>query len=140
MNYRPISITTALSNFLEILSSSIQLFCFLPIQKYRLALYVNQLLTYKKCALRRITGLSLPTYKFYRHSRFKTTLFEERKKQHGWTKVPSEGAYHLIIVLKITSNEMSQTGGLKKSSKPTFSKISEIPEKIHCGQCFLENF
>ena len=47
----------------------------LPIKQlpeYRTALYVNQLFTFKKPAFRRITGLSLPTYKFYRHSRTKT--------------------------------------------------------------------
>ena len=39
----------------------------LPIKQlleYRTALYVNLLFTFKKPACRRITGLSLPTYKF----------------------------------------------------------------------------
>ena len=48
--------------------------------EYRTALYVNQLLTFKKPAFRRITGLSLPTYKFYRHSRTKSVFLEERSK------------------------------------------------------------
>ena len=55
----------------------------LPIKQlleYRTAMYVNQLLTFKKPAFRRITGLSLPTYKFYRHSRTKTIFLEERSK------------------------------------------------------------
>ena len=55
----------------------------LPIKQLlenRTALYVNQLLTFKKPAFRRLTGLSLPTYKFYRHSRTKTIFLEERSK------------------------------------------------------------
>ena len=55
----------------------------LPIKQlleYRTALYVNQLLTFKKPAFRRKTRLSLPTYKFYRHSRTKTIFLEERSK------------------------------------------------------------
>ena len=77
----------------------------LPIKQlleYRTAMYVNQLLTFKKPAFRRITGLSLPTYKFYRHSRTKTIFLKRGQKHHGWTKVLSEKAYQLIIVLKNT--------------------------------------
>ena len=48
--------------------------------EYRTALYVNQLLTFKKPAFRRITGLSLPTYKFFRHSRTEINFLEERSK------------------------------------------------------------
>ena len=57
--------------------------CILPIKQlleYRTALYVNQLLTFKKPAFRRITGLSLPIHKFYRHSKTKTIFLEERSK------------------------------------------------------------
>ena len=56
----------------------------LPIKQlleYRTALYVNQLLTFEKPAFRRITGLSLPTYNFYGHSRRKNIFLEERSKK-----------------------------------------------------------
>ena len=77
----------------------------LPIKQlldYRTALYVNQLLTFKKPAFRRITGLSLPTCRFYRHSRTKTIFLEEKSKTSWLAKVSSEAAYHLIIVLNKT--------------------------------------
>ena len=79
--------------------------------EYRTALYVNQLLTYKKPDFQRITGLSLPTYKFYRYSRTKTIFLEERSKRHEWTKGSSEEAYHLKILLKKAYKGMNQTGG-----------------------------
>ena len=68
--------------------------------EYRTALYVNHLLTFRKPAFRRITGLSLPTYKFYRQKWTKSAFFWwEVKKHHGWTNLLTEEAYQLIIVL-----------------------------------------
>ena len=62
---------------------------FKQLLEYRRALHVNQRLTAKKPAFRRITGISLPTYIFYRHSRTKTFFLKRGQKLHGWTKVCS---------------------------------------------------
>ena len=96
----------------------------LPIKQwleYRTALYVNQLLAFKKPAFRRMTGLSSPTYMFYRHSVTKTIFLQERSKTSWLDKIIIRRglSFNNCLEKNLKGNE-SNGGRVKKVFKNYF--------------------